>query len=102
MELNDQEKLQLRQMLSTPWWKVLEKLVNSKIEEFDKQITVSAHDYIKVREKKYDELNLNGALMWWMSLVLKAPYDALNKEATDNMIAQMNESYRQKVMKLER
>lgn len=102
MELNDQEKLQLKQMLATEWWKILEKLVNSKIQEWDKQITVSAHDYSKVREKKYDELNLNGALIWWMSLVLKAPYDALNKEATDNLIAQMNEEYRQEVAKLER
>lgn len=102
MELNDQEKLQLKQMLATEWWKILEKLVNSKIQEWDKQITVSAHDYCKVREKKYDELNLNGALIWWMSLVLKAPYDALNKEATDNLIAQMNEKYRQEVAKLER
>lgn len=102
MELNDQEKLQLKQMLATEWWKILEKLVNSKIQEWDKQITVNAHDYSKVREKKYDELNLNGALIWWMSLVLKAPYDALNKEATDNLIAQMNEKYRQEVAKLER
>lgn len=102
MELNDQEKLQLKQMLATEGWKILEKLVNSKIQEWDKQITVSAHDYSKVREKKYDELNLNWALIWWMSLVLKAPYDALNKEATDNLIAQMNEKYRQEVAKLER
>lgn len=102
MELNDQEKLQLKQMLATEGWKILEKLVNCKIQEWDKQITVSAHDYSKEREKKYDELNLNGALIWWMSLVLKAPYDALNKEATDNLIAQMNEKYRQEVAKLER
>jgi hypothetical protein len=51
-------------MLATEGWKILEKLVNSKIQEWDKQITVSAHDYSKVREKKYDELNLNGALIW--------------------------------------
>lgn len=102
MELTDQDKIQLKQMLATAWWKVLEKIVNSKIEEFDKQITVNAHDYGKVRDKVYDELNLIGALVWWMSLVLKAPYDALNKEATDNLITQMNERYRQEVKKLER
>lgn len=102
MELTDQDKMQLKQMLATAWWKILEKIVNSKIEEFDKQITVNAHDYWKVRDKVYDELNLIGALVWWMSLVLKAPYDALNKEATDNLIAQMNERYRQEVAKLER
>jgi hypothetical protein len=38
----------------------------------------------------------------WMSLVLKAPYDILNKEANDNIISQMNEHYRQEVKKLER
>ena len=102
MELTDQDKLQLKQMLSTPWWRILEELVKEKIKERDKQITLNAHDYTKVREKKYDDLNLNGALIWWMSLVLKAPYDALNKEATDNLIAQMNERYRQEVQKLER
>lgn len=102
MELTDQDKIQLKQMLSTPWWKILEKIVNSKIEEFDKQITVNSHDYGKIRDKIYDELNLIGALVWWMSLVLKAPYDALNKEATDNLIAQMNERYKQEVQKLER
>lgn len=102
MELTDQDKLQLKQMLSTPWWRILEELVKEKIKERDKQITVNAHDYTKVREKKYDDLNLNGALIWWMSLVLKAPYDALNKEATDNLIVQMNERYRQEVQKLER
>jgi len=102
MEITDQEKLALKQMLATAWWRVLEKIIQDKIDEFDKIITVSAHDYTKVRDKKYDELNMNGALIWWMSLVLKAPYDVVNKEANDNMIAKMNESYRQKVMKLER
>jgi len=102
MEITDQDKIYLKQMLSTQWWKVLEKIVAEKIDEWDRQITVSAHDYTKIREKKYDELNLNGALVWWMSLVLKAPYDAVNKEATDNLIAQMNEKYRQEVKKLER
>jgi len=43
---------------------VLEKIVAEKIDEWDRQITVSAHDYTKIREKKYDELNLNGALVW--------------------------------------
>lgn len=102
MEITDQEKLALKQMLATAWWRVLEKIIQDKIDEFDKIITVSAHDYTKVRDKKYDELNMNGALIWWMSLVLKAPYDVVNKEANDNMIAKINESYRQKVMKLER
>lgn len=102
MELSDQEKLQLKQMLATAWWRVLEKIIQDKINEFDKQMTVSAHDYTKVRDKKYDELNMSGALIWWMSLVLKAPYDAINKEATDNMISQMNERYQQEVRKLER
>ena len=102
MELSDQDKLALKQMLATAWWRVLEKLIQDKINEFDKQITVSAHDYTKVRDKKYDELNMNGALIWWMSLVLKAPYDAVNKEATDNLISQMNERYQQEVRKLER
>ena len=102
MELTDQDKVYLRQMLSTPWWKLLEKIIAEKIEEWDKQITINAHDYTKVREKNYDELNLNGALVWGMSLVLKAPYDAVNREANDNLIFQLNERYRQEVKKLER
>jgi hypothetical protein len=38
----------------------------------------------------------------WMSLVLKAPYDVLNREANDNVIVQMNEHFRKEVQKLER
>lgn len=102
MELSDDDKLQLRKMLSTAWWKILESIIQEKIKEFDKQISVSAHDYTKVREKKYDELNINGAMIRWMSLAIKAPYDALNKEATDNVINQMNDHYMQEVKKLER
>lgn len=102
MDITDEDKLQLKKMIASEWWKILEKLIKSKIEYFDEQINVSAHDYLKIREKKYDELNLNGAMIWWMSLVLKAPYDVLNKEATDNVISQLNEHYRQEVSKLER
>lgn len=102
MEITDEDKLQLKKMVASEWWKILEKLIQTKIEYFDEQINVSAHDYLKIREKKYDELNLNGAMIWWMSLVLKAPYDVLNKEATDNIISQLNEHYRSEVQKLER
>ena len=102
MEITDDDKLQLKKLLASEWWKVLEKLIQSKIKLFDDQINVSAHDYTKVREKLYDELNLNGAMIRWMSLVLKAPYDILNKEAKDNVISQLNEHYRQEVKKLER
>lgn len=102
MDLSEDDKLQLRKTLSTAGWKILESMIQGKIEEFDKQINVSAHDYTKVREKKFDDLNIIGAMIRWMSLVLKAPYDVLNKEATDNVIAQMNEHYRQEVKKLER
>lgn len=102
MELTDQDKVYLKQMLASQWWRILENIIKDKISEWDKQITISAHDYTKIREKNYDELNLNGALVWWMSLVLKAPYDAVNQEANDNLIAQMNEKYRQEVKKLER
>lgn len=102
MDITDEDKLQLKKMIASEGWKILEKLIKSKIEYFDEQINVSAHDYLKIREKKYDELNLNGAMIRWMSLVLKAPYDVLNKEATDNVISQLNEHYRQEVSKLER
>jgi hypothetical protein len=37
-----------------------------------------------------------------MSLVLKAPYEILNREAEDGLVEQMNEKYRQDVKKLER
>ena len=88
--------------MASEWWKVLEKIIQARIDYFDEQINVSAHDYTKVRDKKYDELNLNGAMVRWMSLVLKAPYDVLNKEANNNVISQMNEHYQQEVQKLER
>lgn len=102
MELTDDDKLQLKKMVASEWWKVLEKIIQARIDYFDEQINVSAHDYTKVRDKKYDELNLNGAMIRWMSLVLKAPYDVLNKEANNNVISQMNEHYQQEVQKLER
>lgn len=102
MELTDDDKLQLKKMVASEWWKVLEKIIQARIDYFDEQINVSAHDYTKVRDKKYDELNLNGAMVRWMSLVLKAPYDVLNKEANNNVISQMNEYYQQEVQKLER
>lgn len=102
MELTDDDKLQLKKMVASEWWKVLEKIIQARIDYFDEQINVSAHDYTKVRDKKYDELNLNGAMVRWMSLVLKAPYDVLNKEANNNVISQMNEHYQQEVQKLER
>lgn len=102
MELTDDDKLQLKKMVASEWWKVLEKIIQARINYFDEQINVSAHDYTKVRDKKYDELNLNGAMVRWMSLVLKAPYDVLNKEANNNVISQMNEHYQQEVQKLER
>ena len=102
MELTDDDKLQLRKMLSTQWWKILESIIQKKIEEFDKQINVNAHDYTKEREKKYDELNITGAMIRWMSLVLKAPYDAVNQEAKDNLINQLTDHYVQEVKKLER
>lgn len=102
MELTDDDKLQLRKMLSTQWWRILEEIIQKKIKEFDKQINVNAHDYTKVREKKYDDLNITGAMIRGMSLVLKAPYDAVNQEAKDNLIAQMNDHYMKEVKKLER
>ena len=102
MVLTDQDKIQLKQMLATAWWKVLEKIIQSRIDYFDEQINVSAHDYTKVRDNKYDELNLNGAMVRWMSLVLKAPYDVQNKEANHHVISQMTEHYQQEVQKLER
>lgn len=102
MELTDDDKLQLKKLVASEWWKVLEKIIQARIDYFDEQINVSAHDYTKVRDKKYDELNLNGAMVRWMSLVLKAPYDVLNKEANNNVISQMNEHYQQEVQKLER
>lgn len=102
MELTDDDKLQLKKMVASEWWKVLEKIIQARIDYFDEQINVNAHDYTKVRDKKYDELNLNGAMVRWMSLVLKAPYDVLNKEANNNVISQMNEHYQQEVQKLER
>jgi hypothetical protein len=102
MEITDEDKLQLKKMVASEWWKVLEKLIQSKIDYFNEQVNISAHDYTKVREKVYDELNLNGAMIRGMSLVLKAPYDILNKEAKDNIISQLNEYYRQEVKKLER
>lgn len=102
MELTDDDKLQLKKMVASEWWKVLEKIIQARIDYFDEQINVSAHDYTKVRDKKYDELNLNVAMVRWMSLVLKAPYDVLNKEANNNVISQMNEHYQQEVQKLER
>lgn len=102
MELTDDDKLQLKKMVASEWRKVLEKIIQARIDYFDEQINVSAHDYTKVRDKKYDELNLNGAMVRWMSLVLKAPYDVLNKEANNNVISQMNEHYQQEVQKLER
>ena len=102
MELTDDDKLQLKKLVASEWWKVLEKIIQARIDYFDEQINVSAHDYTKVRDKKYDELDLNGAMVRWMSLVLKAPYDVLNKEANNNVISQMNEHYQQEVQKLER
>lgn len=102
MEITDDDKLQLKKLIASEWWKILEKIIKSKIDYFDEQINVSAHDYLKVRDKKYDELNLNGAMIRWMSLVLKAPYDVLNREANDNVIVQMNEHFKKEVQKLER
>jgi hypothetical protein len=63
MEITDDDKLQLKKLIASEGWKFLEKLIKSKIDYFDDQINVSAHDYLKVREKKYDDLNLNGAMI---------------------------------------
>lgn len=102
MDITDGDKQQLKKMLASEWWKILMKIVAEKIEIFDKQMSVSSHDYIKVREKKYDELNINWALIRWMNLVLNAPYDVVNKDATDRMVEQMNDRWRKEVEKLER
>lgn len=102
MTWTDEEKLQLRKMLASEWWKVLESIVEKKIQEYKEQIDYSAKDYRKVRDKVYDELNIQWALIRWMSLVLKAPYDILNEEAKNNIIEKMNEHWRNEVKKLER
>jgi hypothetical protein len=63
MELSDDDKLQLKKMIASEGWKVLEKLIQTKIDYFNEQVNISAHDYTKVRDKVYDELNLNGAMI---------------------------------------
>ena len=102
MDITDGDKQQLKKMLASEWWKVLMKIVAERIEIFNKQMSVSSHDYTKVREKKYDDLNINWALIRWMNLVLNAPYDVVNKDATDRMVEQMNDRWRKEVEKLER
>lgn len=102
MERTDNDKLQLRKMLASEWWKILESIVNETMNLYDKQILSNVKDYTTIREKKYDELNVIWALKQWMSLVLKAPYEILNREAEDHIVEQMNEKYRQDVKKLER
>ena len=99
---SDEEKLELRKMLSSQGWKILEKIVNDKINMFETQMSVSIHDFNKVREKKYDDLNVTWAMVRGMSLVLKAPYDVLDEEANNNMIDKLNEHRRQEVDKLGR
>jgi len=102
MERTENDKLQLKKLLASEWWKILESIVNDRIAMYDKQILNSVKDYTNIRDQKYDELNVIWALKQWMSLVLKAPYEILNREAEDGLVEQMNEKYRQDVKKLER
>ena len=44
MELTDDDKLQLKKMVASEWWKVLEKIIQARIDYFDEQINVSAQD----------------------------------------------------------